>query len=117
MSTAVPITRVAKGSSAVATTAALAASMTIAIADEPAILRIHNADSTHVVTVVASAGTGPAGAGGTFTWTVAGATDEVICLPSSGEVCDANGLIQLAVTVASGGALTSSTASVIAPVS
>lgn len=116
MSTVVPVTRIAKESSAVPTTAGLAASMTVAIADEPAILHIHNADSTHVVTVVAAAGTGASGGGGSFTWTVAGATDEFICLPSSGEVCDENGLIQLAVTVASGGALTSSTASVIAPV-
>ncbi|HVX20896.1 MAG TPA: hypothetical protein VHB02_06095 [Acidimicrobiales bacterium] len=115
--TAIPVTTIAKGGSHAAATAALAATMTIAVGHEPVLLYVHNADATHALTIEAAPGSGPSAVPAGFTWTVAANTDEWIVLPASGDVCDANGIVNLTVTVASGGALTGSKAGAIAAVS
>ena len=112
--TVIPVTEIDTGEKGTVTTANLAAAMTVAVEHEPCLLHVKNADSTHALTIVASAGSGPAASAGDFTWGVAANSEGWICLPLSGEVCDDDGLVNLAVTVASGGALTSSTAAALA---
>lgn len=116
MATVIPVGAAKRGTLAAVTPASLAATMTIP--NGPAhFLVVKNADTTHALTVALAPNTEASlAAGQAATWTVPANSTGYIALPDSTGYVDQQGALDLTFTPASGGALTGSTAHVLAAV-